>query len=158
MFRRNSAAGPFLRLSHKLRAEGSGIVACAAAMPILVLALAVGADYARVSHFRSGVQHAADAASLAAADAVARQLDTNGSDALAGQVAGVVFTDRARMGRGAECRGEKQPRRRYGDGRLRGPRAQQFWFRLRLRFGQRRRFGHFAGPGRRRAAIRGALN
>ena len=53
------------------------IVACAAAIPLAVLALAVSADYAKVSHFGVGVQHAADAASVAAAEAVARQPDAD---------------------------------------------------------------------------------
>jgi uncharacterized membrane protein len=70
-----------------LRSEGAGVVACASAMPLAVLTLAVSADYAKVSHFRSGVQHAADAASVATAEAVARQPGAQVSDVLAGQVA-----------------------------------------------------------------------
>jgi Flp pilus assembly protein TadG len=70
-------------------------------MPILILAIAVGADYAHVSHFRGAVQHAADAASVAAAEAVAQQGDANDGDALAGQVAKVEFIKQAPHGAGA---------------------------------------------------------
>jgi Flp pilus assembly protein TadG len=68
-------------------------------MPLAVLALAVTADYAKVSHFRSRVQLATDAASVAAAEAVARRSDTD-NDVLAGQVADVVFQGHAPHGAG----------------------------------------------------------
>jgi Flp pilus assembly protein TadG len=100
MFGRGSVAGKHSRLRDRLRSEGAGVVACASVMPLAVLALAVSADYAKVSHFRSGVQRAADAASLAAAEAVARQPDAGDSDALAGHVADVVFTSQAPHGAG----------------------------------------------------------
>ena len=81
--------------------EGAGAVACAAALPLAVLALAVTADYTKVSHFRGRVQQATDAASAAAAEAVARPPDiTNDNDRLAGQVADVVFLDHAPRGAG----------------------------------------------------------
>ena len=81
--------------------KARGAVACAAALPLAVLALAVTADYAKVSHFRGRVQQATDAASAAAAEAVARQPDiTNDNDRLAGQVADVVFLDHAPRGAG----------------------------------------------------------
>jgi uncharacterized membrane protein len=100
MFRRVSA-GRFSRLLGRRNSEGDGLVACAAAMPLAVLALAVTADYAKVSHFRDQVQQATDAASVAAAEAVARQPDvTNNNDVLAGQVADVVFLDHAPRGAG----------------------------------------------------------
>ncbi len=84
MFRR---AERFSRLS---------TVACAAAMPLVVLALAVAADYAKVSHFRSRVQLAADAASVAAAEAIGREPDSaDNSGDRAGQVAEFVFTGNA---------------------------------------------------------------
>ena len=91
----------FSRLLGRGGCEGGATVACAAAMPLVVLALAVGADYAKVSHFRSRVQLAADAASVAVAEAIAREPDIadNGED-LAGQVAGVVFTGHAPRGAG----------------------------------------------------------
>ena len=100
MFGRVSA-GRFSRMFSRPHSEGAGAVACAAAMPLAVLALAVTADYAKVSHFRGRVQQATDAASVAAAEAVARQPDiTNDNDVLAGQVAGVVFLDHAPRGAG----------------------------------------------------------
>src|SRR5271163_664186 len=100
MFGRVSA-GRFSRLSGRHSSEGGGLVACAAAMPLAVLALAVTADYAKVSHFRDRVQQATDAASVAAAEAVARRPDiTDDSDVLAGQVADVVFHGHAPRGAG----------------------------------------------------------
>ena len=48
----------FSRLFGRHSSEGGGLVACAATMPLAVLALAVTADYARVSHFRDRVQQA----------------------------------------------------------------------------------------------------
>jgi Flp pilus assembly protein TadG len=98
MFRR---AEKFSRLFGGRNSEGGATVACAVAMPLLVLALAVGADYAKVSHFRSRVQVAAEAASLATAETVARQRDiANNSDALADQVADFVFIGQAPRGAG----------------------------------------------------------
>jgi Flp pilus assembly protein TadG len=98
MFGRVSAGG-FSRMFRRLHSEGGGMVACAAAMPLAVLALAVTSDYAKVSHFRGRVQQAT--ASVAAAEAVARQQDiTNDNDVLAGQVADVVFLDHAPRGAG----------------------------------------------------------
>jgi Flp pilus assembly protein TadG len=100
MFGRVSA-GRFSQMFSRPHSEGAGAVALAAAMPLAVLALAVTADYAKVSHFRSSVQKAADAASVATAEAVARQPDIAlDSDALAGQVADVVFLDHAPRGAG----------------------------------------------------------
>jgi uncharacterized membrane protein len=101
MFARGSLAPRFRRLRDGLRSEGAGVVACASAMPLAVLTLAVSADYAKVSHFRSGVQHAADAASVATAEAVARQPGAQVSDVLAGQVADVVFMTQAPRGAGS---------------------------------------------------------
>ena len=49
-----------------------------------MLALAVAADHAHVSRFRTQVQLAADAASLAAAGAIARQPDSAGEASRAG--------------------------------------------------------------------------
>jgi Flp pilus assembly protein TadG len=91
----------FSRLLGRRGSEGGATVACAAVMPLFVLALAVTADYANVSHFRSRVQLAADAASVAATEAIARQPDSaNDSGDLAGQVAEFVFVDRAPRGAG----------------------------------------------------------
>jgi Flp pilus assembly protein TadG len=100
MFRRVSA-GRFSRLFSRTRSEGAGVVAVAAAAPLAVLALAVAADYAKVSHFRSRVQLAAETASVAAAEAVARQPDvTNDSDVRGAQIADSVFISHAPRGAG----------------------------------------------------------
>jgi uncharacterized membrane protein len=92
------------KVSHLLgrrTSEGTTTVACAVAMPLIVLIFAVGADYAKVAHFRSGVQHAANVASSATAEAVARQRDVaNDSDALADEVADSVFLGQAPRGAG----------------------------------------------------------
>ena len=100
MFGRVSA-GRSSRMFSRPHSEGAGAVACAAALPLAVLALAVTADYTKVSHFRGRVQQATDAASAAAAEAVARAPDiTSENDRLAGQVADVVFLDHAPRGAG----------------------------------------------------------
>jgi Flp pilus assembly protein TadG len=95
-----SAVRRFSRLFGCSRGEGGGaVVACAAAAPLVLLALAVSADYASVSRFRTRVQFAADAASLAAAEAIARHPGpAAGVDALATHVAEAVFTNRAPRG------------------------------------------------------------
>jgi len=80
---------------------GDAAVACAAAMPLIALAVAVAADYANVSQFRNRVQLAADAASLAATGAVARHpYGAVGSDVdeLAERVAEGVFALNAPRG------------------------------------------------------------
>ena len=101
MFGRVSAAQRYSWLSSRLRSEGAGAVACAAAAPLAVLALAVAADYAKVSHFRSRVQLAADTASVATAEAIARQPDVaNDGDAFAAQIADSVFLNHAPPGAG----------------------------------------------------------
>ena len=69
MFGRVSA-GRFSRMFSRPHSEGAGAVAFAAALPLAVLALAVTADYAKVSHFRGRVQQATEAASVAAAEAL----------------------------------------------------------------------------------------
>jgi Flp pilus assembly protein TadG len=98
MFRR---AERLSRLLVRRNSEGGATVACAVAMPLMVLALAVGADYAKVAHFKSRVQVAADAASVATAETVSRQRDiANDSDALADQVADFVFIGQAPLGAG----------------------------------------------------------
>jgi uncharacterized membrane protein len=98
MFGRVSGSG-LSRIFSRTHPEGAGPVALAATLPLAVLALAVTADYAKVSHFRGQVQQATDAASVAAAEAAARQPDIT-TDALAGQVADVVFLDHAPRGAG----------------------------------------------------------
>jgi Flp pilus assembly protein TadG len=97
-FGRTSIGLSFRRLSRR-HSEGAGVVGFAAAMPLAVLALAVTVDYARVSHFRGRVQLATDAASVAAADAVAQQPDID-NNVLAGHVADAVFMGNAPRGAG----------------------------------------------------------
>jgi Flp pilus assembly protein TadG len=100
MFGRVSA-GRFSRMFSRPHSEGAGAVACASMAPLLVLAFAVTADYANVSRFRSHVQLAADAASLAAAEAIARHPDPAGEtnvDDRASQVADAVFVSHAPRG------------------------------------------------------------
>jgi uncharacterized membrane protein len=73
-------------------AEGGMPVACASVMPLIVLALAIAADYANVARFRTHVQLAADAAALAATGLVARHpvgADGRDVDALAEEAAAV---------------------------------------------------------------------
>ena len=97
-----SAAGRFSQIRRPRRESGAA-VACAAALPLVLLALAVGADYASVSRFRTRVQLAADAASFAAAEAIARRPDRAGEsdvDDIAAQVAAAVFAGRAPRGAG----------------------------------------------------------
>jgi uncharacterized membrane protein len=101
MFGRVSGAGKPWPGFSRPRSEGAGVVAFASAMPLAVLALAVAVDYEKVSHFRSRVQIAADAASVAAAEAIAREPGVaNDSDALAAQIADSVFMGHAPRGAG----------------------------------------------------------
>lgn len=96
-----SAIRRFSRLFGRPRSEGAGLVACASAAPLAILALAVAADYAKVSHFRNGVQSAAGLASVAAAEAIAQQPGiANGGEVDAGQIAESVFKDMAPRGAG----------------------------------------------------------
>jgi Flp pilus assembly protein TadG len=97
----SGAGRPEFWRRHARTRDGDAAVACAAAVPLLALALAVGADYAGVSHFRNRLQLAADAASLAATGAVARHpYGAVGSDVdeLADRVAEGVFAVNAPRG------------------------------------------------------------
>ncbi len=94
IFGPGSAGRLWRRLGRPRPEGGGGTVACAAAIPLALLALAVAADFASVSRFRSRVQLAVDAASLAAAEAVARDPRPSARpdvDDLASQVAEAVF-------------------------------------------------------------------
>jgi Flp pilus assembly protein TadG len=92
-----SAAGPRRRwLSHP-DGEGGAAVAFAAAAPLMVLAVAVASDHAHVGRFRTQVQLAADAASVAAAGAMARQPDSAG-DSEGARIAAAVFARNAPSG------------------------------------------------------------
>jgi Flp pilus assembly protein TadG len=102
-FGRVSAGGRLSRRFSRPRPEGGGAVACAAAAPLVVLALTVAADSANVLRFRTRVQLAAEAASLAAAEAIARHPDRAGGsvvDDLASRVAAGVFARNAPRGAG----------------------------------------------------------
>jgi Flp pilus assembly protein TadG len=94
MFRSKSGGGGLYRLFR--HSEGGGIVSCAVAAPLLVLAFAVATDYTNVSRFRTHVKLAADAASVAAAEVTARQPD--GAGELASQVGAAVFVRDAPRG------------------------------------------------------------
>jgi Flp pilus assembly protein TadG len=101
MFGRAPVASRFSRLVGRSHSEGGGAVACASMAPLLVLAFAVAADYANVSRFRSHVQRAADAASVAAAEAIARHPAPAGGtdvDDRATKVANAVFGSHAPRG------------------------------------------------------------
>jgi Flp pilus assembly protein TadG len=101
MFGRAPVAGKSSRLFGRPRSEGGGAVAWASMAPLLVLAFAVAADYATVSRFRTHVQLAADAASLAVAESIARHPDPAGGtdvDDRASQVADAVFVSHAPRG------------------------------------------------------------
>jgi Flp pilus assembly protein TadG len=74
---------------------GESAIAFAAAAPLLVLAVAVAADHVQVSRFRAQVQLAADAASIAAAGAIARRPDSLSDGA---RVAAAVFVRNAPQG------------------------------------------------------------
>src|SRR5271166_4104040 len=58
--------------------SGAAMVACAAAMPLIVFAVAVAADYANVARFTTRVQHAADAAAAAVSRTIARNPNVHG--------------------------------------------------------------------------------
>jgi Flp pilus assembly protein TadG len=78
-----------------LNSGGEGAIAFAAAAPLLVLAVAVAADHAQVSRFRTQVQLAAEAASIAASEAIARRPDSAGDGA---RIAAAVFVRNAPRG------------------------------------------------------------
>jgi uncharacterized membrane protein len=88
----------------RARGEGGGAaVACASTMPLIVLAVAVAVDYASVSRFRTRVQLAADAASVAASRTIARHPGGAGGrdlDDLAEHIAAGIFVMRAPRGAG----------------------------------------------------------
>jgi uncharacterized membrane protein len=96
------AAGRPQLWRRRRRGEGGGaLVACASAMPLIVLAVAVAADYASVARFKTRVQLAADAASLAATGAAVGHPDGVGvghTDELAEQIAAGVFAMNAPRG------------------------------------------------------------
>ena len=90
-------AGPRRRWLSRPDGEGGNAVAFAAAAPLMVLAVAVAADHAHVSRFRTQVQLAADAASLAAAGAIARHPESAG-DSVGARAASAAFARNAPRG------------------------------------------------------------
>jgi Flp pilus assembly protein TadG len=99
MIGRVSAPARFSRLFAQRRWEGGSAIVCASLTPLVVLGLAVATDYANVSHFRSRVQTAADAASLAAAETAALHPESK-PDSLADQSAAAIFVRKAPHGAG----------------------------------------------------------
>jgi Flp pilus assembly protein TadG len=90
-------AGRSRRWLSRQSTEGAAAVAWASAAPLIVLALAVASDRAEALRFRAEVQLAAEAASLASAEAVARHPDGDG-EGVARRVAAVVFARNAPRG------------------------------------------------------------
>ena len=97
-----SAAGRPQLWRRRAHSAGDGAVACASAMPLIVLAVAVAADYASVSRFRTRVQLAVDAASVAASRTIAQHPDgaRGRVDDLAEHIAAGVFVMNAPRGAG----------------------------------------------------------
>ena len=131
---------------------GAAVVACAAAMPLIVFAVAVAVDYANVARFTTRVQLAADAAAAAVSKTIARNPNVDGRDVdqVAERIAAFVF---ARKPRGAPA-GRRRLQQRAAppssdDGRLSGCGAEQFRLRARLWRDQRQRFGDVARASRR---------
>ena len=93
----SATAGPRRRWLSRPDGEGRNAVAFAAAAPLMVLAVAVAADHAHVSRFRTQVQLAADAASLAAAGAIARHPESAG-DSVGARAASAAFARNAPRG------------------------------------------------------------
>ena len=79
---------------------GGALVACAAAMPLIVLAVAVAVDCANVARFTSRVEHAADAAAAAVSRTIARNPNVDGRDVdqIAERIADFVFARNAPPG------------------------------------------------------------
>jgi len=90
------AGRPWPWLSRRT-AEGGAAVAWASAAPLIVLVLAVAADHAQVSRFQNQVKLAADAASRASAQALARNPQRAG-EGVATRVAAAVFARNAPRG------------------------------------------------------------
>jgi len=90
------ASGPLQGVSRQ-SAEGAATVAWASAAPLIVLALAVAADRVQVLRFRAEVQLAAEAASLASAEAVARHPHGD-VEGVATRIAATIFARNAPRG------------------------------------------------------------
>ena len=79
---------------------GAAVVACAAAMPLIVFAVAVAVDYANVARFTTRVQLAADAAAAAVSKTIARNPNVDGRDVdqIAERIVAFVFARNAPPG------------------------------------------------------------
>ena len=135
-------------------ANGGGVlVACAAAMPLIVFAVAVAVDYANVARFTTRVQLAADAAAAAVSKTIARNPNVDGRDVdqIAERIAAFVFARNAPRGarRGADGCNNGPRLRRHDDGRLSGCGAEQFRLRAWLWRDQRQGCGDVARARRR---------
>ncbi len=99
-----SGAGQPRLWRRRARGEGgASAIVCASAMPLIVLAVAVAADYANVTRFRTRVQLAADAAAAAVSRTIARNPKVDGGDVdvLAERIAAFVFARNAPRDAGA---------------------------------------------------------
>ncbi len=85
------------------REGGAAAVACASAMPLIVLAVAVAADYVNVARFTTRVERAAAAAAGAVSETIARNPNVGGRDVdiLAERIAAFVFARYAPRGAGS---------------------------------------------------------
>jgi hypothetical protein len=100
-----SASGegrPRLWRRHLCGDGGAALVACASAMPLIVFAGTVAADYLSVARFTTRVQHAADAAAAAVSVTIARNpnVDARDVDQIAERIAAFVFARNAPRGAG----------------------------------------------------------
>jgi len=100
MMKLRTASGTGRPQPWRPRARGEGAaaaVACASAMPLIVLGLAVAADYVNVARFTTGVQRAADAAAAAVSGTIARNPNVDGRDVdqIAERIAAFVFARNA---------------------------------------------------------------
>jgi Flp pilus assembly protein TadG len=98
------AGGPQLWRRRVCGDGGAAVVACAAAMPLIVFAFAVAVDYASVARFTTRVQLAADAAAAAVSRTISRNPNVDGRDVdqIAERIAAFVFARKAPPGaRGA---------------------------------------------------------
>jgi Flp pilus assembly protein TadG len=99
------ASGGGGRQFWRRRTRGGGgvaAVACASTMPLIVLGLAVAADYVNVARFTTRVQRAADAAAVAVSGTIARNpnVDERDVDELAERIGAFVFARKAPRGAG----------------------------------------------------------
>jgi hypothetical protein len=79
---------------------GAVMVACASAMPLVVFAATVAADYWSVARFTTRVQHAAAVAAAAVSETIARNpnVDRRDVDQIAERIAAFVFARNAPRG------------------------------------------------------------